>query len=514
MLNLPLSLYSLASQRILSQSSNIGYQVRGIYRTEVTPEDRKADYNFRDYQVTLLTNCLSELGFRAVQTIYASPRMTEALGLNRLSEIYGSKYPDVEIKNYKKLPEIVRARMMGTLVKKGSIHKVPVLLEKLEADLLAQDHGLSQAEQAQLRILLEHLHKNLNFKDYLNSLTKANGRFVTPETRLSEAEVQFILAQRQRIMDLHGGSLLSQVQDAIKADPAKRTDAITRLRQSVQSLHATTAALGTQEDLAALERLNLEKTLDGVLQLPSQKQGKKALEQLKTDLKKHFDGIAQNQDSHVARLAETIDWAKELPGEASKAAREKLLTLIHEGVTADKVLGKLRHIQMNCTWPQMAGSVLLTFIFYGTAANFFDVKVLQPWQKKLVEERGTSQAYVKPSYLATIPALATLALGLQNKFQLNAIRRLSYFNRFAVTMVAMIAAYVGSFLPLLQRELKKTAPQKPAASLQTGPTLPSAALTPRGNQANGIAHSAPAQYSSAVSPFRQGLPSSANQLSA
>jgi hypothetical protein len=469
----PLSFYSLATQRLLSQTSNIGYAARGVYRTSLAGDDRKADNNFRDFQMSFLTNILSEMGFRGIQSWYVVPRMTEALGLNRLSEIYADRHPGVTIKNYDRLPEIIRNRMMGTLVRAGSMSKVPDLIEGLETELLNKnEHGLSSAEQTQLRILLDHLHKNLNFKDYVNDLTQdvVNGRTLKPEEKLSKAEAEFVLKQSRKLAGFQGAPLIAELQEIIKAPTDKRAGLLKKLQTSVQDWHSTAATIGTEADVSGFNKLDVDSQIKTLMQQPDKKQ----LRALKTNLEEHFKQVVQNQDTHHTKWAETLDWAKELPdSKLSELSKQKLLNLVHDGITSDRVLKTLKHIQKNSTWPQMATSVVLSFMFYGLIANFFDVKVLQPWQEKLVKQRGSSEAYVKPSYMATGIAAAALGFGMQNKLQFNFIRKLGYFNRFAVVGPASLAVYLASFLLLLKRELAKPVQPKAGTAPQPQAALPS-----------------------------------------
>jgi len=215
---LALSVYSLLSQRLLSQASNISYGVRGMYRTRVTPEDRKADYNFRDYQVTLLTNLLTELNFRAVQQFYSMPRIAETLNLHRLSEVAAEHLPKggspETIRNYDRLPDFIRGRVVSSIVKPNSLQVVPQLFKTLQQEA-NKDATLSPADRQQQRILFEHLHKTLNFEDYLRERCKG-GLYADPQSALTEKQVSWVLAEKKRLQGLAPEALTSEL-DALKA---------------------------------------------------------------------------------------------------------------------------------------------------------------------------------------------------------------------------------------------------------------------------------------------------------
>ncbi|HEY9744866.1 MAG TPA: hypothetical protein V6C99_01470, partial [Oculatellaceae cyanobacterium] len=281
---------------------------------------------------------------------------------------------------------------------------------------------------------------------------------------------------------IHGSSLISGLQDANKAKAQNRRTILQKLRDTLPNLYEATATLGTEDDLARLKRLNLEQRFNELLNFETSGSWlnrfkpdphKKEINRLKWELQEHFEATVRNQSMHQQRLAESLDWKKELPNHSlSQEAKKRLMLLVEDGVNADRVFKALQHIQKNSTWPQMACSVLMTLLFYGLVANVFDVKVLQPWQERLVQKRGTSEAYVKPSYWATGFGLAALGFGMQNKWQLNAIRKLSYFNRFAVVGFGALAAYLASFLLLLKRELNKPVPGRPMTVSPPATRLP------------------------------------------
>jgi hypothetical protein len=127
-ITVPSFFWNNTTQRMLSQSNNISYATRGIYRVHETEGPRKGDYWFRDFGMTMACGYMTELGFRAADTVYAIPLLTEAMQLHQLSQ--NPLYQNA--RNYSALPEIVRQRMMGSLVNKTSASLVPSLMKELE----------------------------------------------------------------------------------------------------------------------------------------------------------------------------------------------------------------------------------------------------------------------------------------------------------------------------------------------------------------------------------------------
>lgn len=135
------------TQRMLSQSNNISYATRGIYRVHETEGPRKGDYWFRDFGMVMACAYMTELGFRAADTVYAIPLLTEAMQLHQLSQ--NPLYTNA--RNYTALPEIIRQRTMGSLVNKTSASLVPSLMKELE---LRQCSALPPAIKVQVQTML------------------------------------------------------------------------------------------------------------------------------------------------------------------------------------------------------------------------------------------------------------------------------------------------------------------------------------------------------------------------
>ncbi len=394
--NIPLTMLSNTTQRILTQSNNIAYGTRGVVRVREVQPERKMDYFFRDFYMVLATAYLGEMGFRAVDLLYNIPHMTRALQLHKLSE----RYPGAL--NYSRMPDFVRARLMGSLVKSSSNYAVPKVLEEIKEK---SGQTLTEAEHKQLDILLRHLHKHLNFEEFVSETLVKQKELTTEEAGL--------------------------VTKAVKA-------------------------MTTHVDEAAKKQ--------GVMK----EVGEEFRQVLANLLKEHADDPA-------------------LKALESAAAKEKLMNLVKEGLESHTTMNIIRRIQRSGTWPKMFSSVILNLIFYGFMANFFDVKILQPWQKKIVKERGTSEELVKPGYQALLPGLLVLIVGLYDKFP-TPFRKMGYFSRFAAVGGLALATYTATMLYLIKRVL--ATPPKKAPKPQTDATAAEKAPIPRLPQATTLPRAA------------------------
>jgi hypothetical protein len=133
-------------------------------------------------------------------------------------------------------------------------------------------------------------------------------------------------------------------------------------------------------------------------------------------------------------------------------------SLILDGVQSKQVKSAVDKIQRNGTWPKMAATVALNFIFYGWLASRFDNKVLQPYEEKLVARKGTSQDIVTAGYLGTLPAVAVLTQLFDKTTVLPALKKLNHFNRFTAVGGLALGAFAGSsygFLKLRDKETPK-----------------------------------------------------------
>ncbi len=353
------------TQRILSQSNNISYGTRGVYRVKTVDDKRKADYLFRDFYMTFVTAYATELAFRMTDRLYTDPQITELLRLNKLA--------------YKHMPDVMRSRFFGSLVRESTNSMVPEMLKKLDA------HGkLPPAKKEQVLALAEHLQRQFHFKQYVHDTWVKQGQ------QLSTQEASTVFGN------------LDQVADSLKK-------------------------AGKDLTYEGLEKAKL--TLDEVTQAAN--------------------GVLGGKTT------------------LSQKARE----VLKEALENKAVLNELKRVQKNAIWPKMLMTMFLNFVTYGVAANYVDVHVIQPWQEKVVKERGHTRDVVKPSYWALIPGMTAL-VGTSALLKRLPNKKLSgYVTGFAISGLAGLATYTAAALLLIKHQLAKPFTPKPNQSASPVPSI-------------------------------------------
>ncbi len=142
-----------------------------------------------------------------------------------------------------------------------------------------------------------------------------------------------------------------------------------------------------------------------------------------------------------------------------KSAEWTFKSLIYDGLQSKRLMKQVASIQKNGTWPKMAATVALNFIFYGWLASRFDNKVLQPYQEKLVARKGTSQDIVTAGYIGVLPGLLWLSQ-LHNKVSAPVFQRMNHFSRFSVVGAGALATFAAATYGTL-KVLEKRPPAKP-----------------------------------------------------
>ncbi|MBY0404579.1 MAG: hypothetical protein K2X66_11820 [Cyanobacteria bacterium] len=431
-----MSITSNLTQRILSQSNNISYGLRGWYRMGSVPEDRKADYFFRDFYMVLVTAVTTELGFRGAEKLFSFPLMTDKLQLNQLSHIYkpGSNFhkhnlidpalTQRTIKNYGSVDEIphLRKRLMGSLVREDSDSLIPHLLKTMDYKDKLADPSVSLETKQDIELLVYHLKRRLNFDGnhgYLSQLVK--------EGRITQAQSDFVTSTVKKLKDGEG---LAQ----------KLGDAIQNLTQSKNRIPESESADVLKKALEYVEK-NTE-TLPAWF--PSLK-----------------DPARQRELTASTDISNTFETLKKFITEEIPAKfKEKMNldpvaeTLIKDSIESQGILKGLQKVQTLSAWPKLLGSIALSFLVYGVVASYLDNHYIQPWQKKLVKERGTSSEVVSPFYWALIPGAATLTALMSEKL-LPGLNKLGYFGKFAFAGIASLGVYTGTGLLLLKNKLNK-----------------------------------------------------------
>lgn len=157
-------------------------------------------------------------------------------------------------------------------------------------------------------------------------------------------------------------------------------------------------------------------------------------------------------------------------GNITRSAEWTMKSLILDGVQSQQIKGVVNKIQSNGTWPKMAATVALNFIFYGWLASRFDNKVLQPYEEKLVARKGTSQDIVNAGYLGALPGVAILSQ-LFDKTTIPALKKMNHFTRFTTVGGLALGTFAASTYGILKVLDKKTPGTAPSANGQAAPLL-------------------------------------------
>ena len=438
------SIMSNATQRILSQANNISYGVRDSYRMGTVPENRKADYMFRHFYMVPVCAILTELGFRIAESLYTLPQMTRVLGLKTLGETYGKGSKDVvgqfqhlnpeAIPRYASLGEIpfLKSRLTGSLARESSTVLIPDLVK--DVDMAA----LSPEAQKQQEVLVHHLKRLLSFdseKGFLDELV-ASKKITSDESAL----IKKGMGELHKILDLSerlGRKIPGYAESATHKLGPKDAELIKTAFESLEKI-----APDLVQNLGELKP-KLANVAEGVSLA-----GK--------DLKLIHEGVeALKAGTFVERFA----------GQASETVKH----LIGEGALNKLKVLELKAIQKTSFWPKMVATTALNFILYGVLQSWLDVNIIQPWQKKLFEKRGTTSEVVTPVYWGLIPFGVTLWGLMNDKITPKFIQKMGHVGRFAFAGTAALLAYTGTALGLSAYRLSKP-PKNPTPEMQFGTT--------------------------------------------
>jgi hypothetical protein len=439
-----MSLTSNATQRLLSQANNISYAVRDSYRMGTVPENRKADYMFRHFYMVPVCAILTELGFRIAEGLYTMPQMTRVLGLKTLGETYGKGSKDVvgqfkhlepeAIQRYASLQEIpfLKSRLTGSLARESSTVLIPDLVK--EVDMAA----LSPEAQKQQEVLVHHLKRLMSFdseKGFLDELV-ASKKITSDESALIKKGV----GELHKILDLSerlGRKMPQYAENAVHQLKPKDAELIKTAFESLEKLSPDLV-----QNLGELKP-KLANVAEGVSLA-----GK--------DLKLLHEGVeALKAGKFIERFA----------GQASETVKG----LIGEGALNKLKVLELKAIQKTSFWPKMLVTTALNFILYGVLQSWLDVNIIQPWQKKLFAQRGTTNEVVTPVYWGLIPFGVTLWGLMNDKITPKFIQKMGHVGRFAFAGTAALVAYTGTALGLTAYRLSKP-PKNPTPETQFGTT--------------------------------------------
>ncbi len=192
---------------------------------------------------------------------------------------------------------------------------------------------------------------------------------------------------------------------------------------------------------------------------------------------------------------------RELKNEVLAKIPQHLEEAVRDGWRSRRTLYEMGKICRSAGWPKLTFNLLANILYFGVFANWFDLNVLQPWQKKVADERGGVQDLVAPAYQALIPgALVAGLLGWRK------VAAKSYIGRYAVPALAGLATYTAASVIFVKARLnwlrknrpvyKPSMPVKPQAkgiqqpsnqrAAQTSPNSTTPRLTDSPLQHNGF----------------------------
>ncbi|MBY0451160.1 MAG: hypothetical protein K2X01_11105 [Cyanobacteria bacterium] len=502
-----------AAQRILTQSSNISYLVRGIYRVETTvPEDRKADYLFRDFFGAILIAYLYEVAFRMVDKVYSFPLMTQVLGLDKLKALYPKTGP-FKFKTVKDFPTItdmpvLRNRLTGSMVRSASNNLIPSLLEEVDLP------KMSPAEQEAYQPVVTQMRRRLNYGEFIKNDLIKRGILSDSEAQLLKAAIDssnLVDTALSKTMDKLTHAARKAKATQVSLDPkAFRTTLAEQLRAAVvERFELDGAALQAEKTVGSFlnklaqnpalkpEQLNGIQRAAAVLDKLSKGQTKT----LNLTLEKHSNplvtvakslwamakGLVGAKDKTVATAAtefalDTVDGYTQhlkVQGQAHAVtditkAKSKLVEWFRDALESRRAQDALKRIQKLNFWPKMLGTIIFNFIFAGVILSLIDVDVIQPWQKRLTAKGYKSGVTRWPSYLSVIPGSAVFAATMFNTplSRLLKLEKMGYVGRYSLAGGLGLITYMAVAALMTKAGLVASKPKSVEKPVQTPKFIP------------------------------------------
>lgn len=197
------------------------------------------------------------------------------------------------------------------------------------------------------------------------------------------------------------------------------------------------------------------------------------VQEIEDIISKHAPDAEREIRQHIKggknKIAGLVDEALTRPYEnealrsiESKLTSENIKELVLKGMKSRRVEKAMALIKKSDSWPKMGLVLALNFLSYGVTANLIDIKVIQPWQEKMVAKRGTVKDVEHPTFMALIPGIAILASLMY------LLRKRGYIMQVAVSGVTALVAYTAIALTGIKKVLSHPpknppADQKPSA---------------------------------------------------
>lgn len=430
---------------VISQITQLSYLMRNMARIsgenvgfpKSIPDERKADYLFRDYFFVPVMAAGNETGIRLAESTYVMPTQIKLLGLNNLRDLYtkGSIHrpnlaPYFDIKNYsREVPPFLREYILGSTINTRSYSITPELLHTRTIPKI--NKTAHPTEQYEARLLAHHLQRIFHPTDYIN-------RFLLKEGRITKEEAD-TLNHFKGIID-----------DAYKVFSDARSSGKFKELQTFLAPHIQTAQLQNNAWLKqwftpqtqSLERKVLGPKMRDFLKYLGDKGFKKGFSWLKQQSSFHPD---QFINGIHANLLEPLMHQK-LPHNT------KMMALLKDLVT-DKIRAQqcIAAFQAAEVWFKVPVSIIFQTILYGIVGGYFDVKYVQPLQDLVVKLRGDSKEIQAPTYLGTIVG----AVAGYSVFKSPFIKRMGHLPSFLAAFAAFEAGQIGTTYALFKRVLAK-----------------------------------------------------------
>lgn len=361
--------YNKLTSHLLANMGSVSLVPRALARMDTIPEDRQADYTFRDIYLGMLNTLTSTWMFRLMESAYMVPKMVQLLGLHNL----GGEYQGVVgARDYKSLPRILEHRMLGYLVNEQSFYAIGNLLKNTDSKKFKP----GSKEQQEVLLLAEQLERRLNQNGYLKAYYGFNDKQVNAF---------------DKVMTTLGDK---------------------------GAAHFKLTANGLTKAPDATTREVLEKAIA----------------------------------PHESQLAEAFgnNWQERMFSHTQRLSNKTAQELLHDAATSRSVQDLVRYTRKTGAWANLLAGVGMVFVTMGLMGTWFDFNILQPWQKKLAEQRGTTREVVLPQVWAFAPgSAAAVAMHYLTK------PIPGYATRFITTFGTGFLVYTGSLLFFIKQRLSK-----------------------------------------------------------
>jgi hypothetical protein len=338
-------------------------------------------------------------------------------------------------------------------------YAVPLTTQQLGLNRLANDYK-DLIEQRLGQPLTPELAKKINYDRLppelhgrlVGSFAKDTSHYLIPE--LLEADLEKMLDK--------------------SADPVEKVRAEVLLKQVYKRLNYPQYLEKYEKGLPAQTREEIAKLL------------RQAETEAKDALAQQAKQSAQNAKGLSGKLRSFASKAHlEKPEEIlEKLISQETLTpegqkLVQQGWESGLARMAMAQVRKSASWPKLVFNLMVNIVYFGIVGNWFDLHVLQPWQKKISEERGGVHELIGPAYAGLIPGGVAFGLLMSNKAAAKlglakaGLTRLTPAVRFLVAGTLGLVTYTASSYGLVMHRLQKLRKEKPVykPSMPTGMNL-------------------------------------------